>query len=133
MAAVPSKDTKPELALRRALHKRGLRFRTHTRDIVGRPDIANRRRKIAIFVDGDFWHANPACWQRRGMDSMGELFPDAKRDYWMTKLQRNVVRDAEVNSQLARDGWQVIRVWESELRADLDLVVSSVASAWCSA
>jgi len=130
MAAVRGHDTRPELALRRALHARGVRYRVHPRDVVGHPDLANRSRKVAVFVDGDFWHANPAEWQRRGFDSMEAQFPITKRAEWMAKLRRNVERDAEVNDALASDGWQVIRVWESEIRADPEGVADLIAKHW---
>jgi len=130
MAAVRGRDTRPELALRRALYARGVRYRLHPRDVVGRPDLANRSRKVAVFVDGDFWHANPAEWQRRGFDSMEAQFPMPKRAEWMSKLLRNVERDAEVNNALASEGWQVIRVWESEICADPEAVADLVARRW---
>jgi DNA mismatch endonuclease (patch repair protein) len=130
MAAVRGRDTQPELVLRRALHARGLRYRLHPRDVTGRPDIANRSRKVAIFVDGDFWHANPAEWERRGFDSMEAQFSAPKRGRWVSKLRRNVERDAEVNDALASDGWRVIRVWESEVRADPEAVANLILRQW---
>lgn len=130
MASVRGRDTRPELALRRALHARGVRYRLHPRDVAGRPDLANRLRKVAVFVDGDFWHANPAEWQRRGFDSMEAQFPMPKRAEWIAKLQRNIERDAEVNDALASAGWQVIRVWESEIQANPDGVADLIARRW---
>lgn len=130
MAAVRGRDTRPEIALRRALHARGIRYRLHPRDIRGRPDLVNRSRKVAVFIDGDFWHANPAEWRRRGFDSMEAQFPTSKRADWVSKLRRNIERDAEVNAGLASEGWLVIRVWESEIRANLEVVAESIASRW---
>jgi DNA mismatch endonuclease (patch repair protein) len=130
MAAVRSHNTEPELRLRRALHARGLRYTTHPRDLPGRPDLANRGRKLAIFVDGDFWHANPDVWERRGMTSMGEQFPADRRAFWTQKLLRNMTRDNEVNAMLYSQGWQVIRVWESEIRANLDVIADRIATKW---
>ena len=130
MGAVRGRDTRPELALRRALHARGVRYRLHPSDVVGRPDLANRSRKVAVFVDGDFWHANPAEWQRRGFDSMEAQFPTPKRAEWVAKLRRNVERDTKVNAALASEGWQIIRVWESELRADPEAVADVIAGQW---
>jgi DNA mismatch endonuclease (patch repair protein) len=130
MAAVRSRDTAPELRLRQALHALGLRFRTHPPDIPGRPDIVNQSRKVAVFVDGDFWHGNPAAWRQRGMTSMGELFPPEKRRFWTQKLERNMARDNEVNAMLSDSGWQVVRVWASEVLTNTDVVASRVAQVW---
>ena len=115
MAAVRSKDSKAELALRRELHARGMRYRLHARDVPGRPDLVIRSRRLAVFVDGDMWHGNEH--RRRGMTSMAELFP-TRTDWWVAKIERNMQRDQEVNEQLAADGWTVIRIWESEVLAD---------------
>jgi len=115
MAAVRNKDSKAELALRRELHARGMRYRLHARDVPGRPDLVIRSRRLAVFVDGDMWHGNEH--RRRGMTSMAELFP-TRTDWWVAKIERNMQRDQEVNEQLAADGWTVIRIWESEVLAD---------------
>ncbi len=115
MAAVRSKDSKAELALRRALHARGLRYRLHAKDIPGHPDLVIRSRKIAIFVDGDMWHGNEH--HRRGLASLADLFP-TRTDWWVAKIERNMQRDREVNAQLAANGWMVVRVWESEVLQD---------------
>lgn len=130
MAAVRGRDTRPELLLRRALFARGIRYRVHPKDVPGRPDLANRTRRIAVFVDGDFWHGNPAEWRRRGFDSMEAQFRAENRDRWIAKLKRNTERDQEVTTRLEADGWRVIRVWESEVRADPDHVADAVAAAW---
>jgi len=130
MASVKRRDTKPELALRRALHARGLRYRVHPCDVTGRPDLVNRSRRVAVFVDGDFWHGNPAEWERRGFNSMEAQFPEAKRERWTAKLRRNIARDREVTSALEARGWTVVRLWESEIRADVEAAADRVAAAW---
>ena len=130
MAAVHGRDTRPEVALRQVLHARGLRYRVHPRDVPGRPDLVNRRRKVAVFVDGDFWHGNPDEWRRRGYDSMEAQFPASKRDHWTTKLKRNVARDAEVNEALRQQGWRVVRVWESDIQTDIGAAVEKIEAAW---
>jgi DNA mismatch endonuclease, patch repair protein len=132
MAAVRGRDTKPELALRRALHARGLRYRVHPRDVPGHPDLVNRQRKIAVFVDGDFWHGNPKEWKRRGFDSMEAQFPERKRALWTTKLKRNVQRDREVDATLTAAGWQVLRFWESEIQTNLDAIAAQIIESWAS-
>lgn len=130
MAAVRGRDTRPEVALRQVIHARGLRYRVHPRDVPGRPDLVNRRRKVAVFVDGDFWHGNPDEWRRRGYDSMEAQFPASKRDHWTTKLKRNVARDAEVNEALRQQGWHVVRVWESDVQTNIGAAVERIEAAW---
>jgi DNA mismatch endonuclease (patch repair protein) len=115
MAAVRNKDSKAELALRRALHARGLRYRLHAGDVAGRPDLVIRSRRLAVFVDGDMWHGNEH--RRRGMASLEDLFP-TRTQWWVAKIERNMQRDLEVNERLAADGWTVVRLWESEVLAD---------------
>lgn len=112
MSAVRSKDSKAELALRQELHRRGLRYRLHARDVVGKPDLVVRSRKVAVFVDGDFWHGN--AHRLRGLDRLEDLFP-TNRAWWMKKLRRNMERDHEVTETLRSEGWRVIRIWESEV------------------
>ncbi|MFL6160763.1 MAG: very short patch repair endonuclease [Jatrophihabitantaceae bacterium] len=116
MAAVRSKDTEPELLLRRELHRRGLRYRLHGR-LPGRPDLVFGPARLVVFVDGDFWHGHG--WRERGFTSWEAQF-DRHRDpaRWRAKIGRNIARDAEVNAQLTESGWQVLRVLESEVRRD---------------
>jgi DNA mismatch endonuclease, patch repair protein len=118
-------DTKPELALRRALHQLGYRFRKDYRlDLDSgrrvRPDIAFTARRVAVFVDGCFWHACPQHGSK----------PRANDWYWTPKLQRNVERDRAADETLAAAGWQVVRVWEHEsLEQALAAVVAAVGAA----
>jgi DNA mismatch endonuclease (patch repair protein) len=114
MAAVKNRDSRAELSLRRALHARGLRYRLHARDIPGTPDIVIRSRKLAIFVDGDMWHGNPEVLRARHLERLEELFP-TRTEWWVAKIQRNRQRDADVNALLSRQGWTVVRLWESEI------------------
>jgi DNA mismatch endonuclease, patch repair protein len=115
MAAVRSKDSKAELALRRALHARGLRYRLHARDVIGHPDVVIRSRRLAVFVDGDMWHGNEH--KRRGLSCLADLFP-TRTEWWVDKIERNMRRDQEVSEQLAAAGWAVVRIWESEVLED---------------
>lgn len=119
MQHIRSADTKPEIMLRKALWHRGLRYRKNYRKLPGAPDIALTRQKIAIFVDGDFWHA------RHHRDNPGEQI-DSHKDFWKKKLTRNVERDREVTDALTEQGWLVLRFWESDIRADLDACVQTV-------
>lgn len=126
MAAVRNKDSKAELALRRALHAQGLRYRLHARDVFGHPDLVIRSRRVAIFVDGDMWHGNEH--RRRGMKDLAELFP-TRTEWWVAKIERNVQRDQEVNARLTADGWTVVRVWESEVLKDSDCAANKIIQA----
>ena len=115
MAAVRSKDSKAEIALRRVLHARGLRYRLHARDVIGHPDLVIRSRRLAVFVDGDMWHGNEHV--RRGLSSLADLFP-TRTEWWVAKIERNMRRDQEVNAQLVAAGWLVVRLWESVVLED---------------
>ena len=112
-------STKPEILLRKALWHRGMRYRKNWRALPGTPDIALTRRKIAIFVDGDFWHA------RGHEDNPGEQIA-SRQAYWKKKLTRNVERDKDVNEALTQLGWLVLRFWESDINSDLEACVRHV-------
>ena len=115
------RDTKPELALRRALHAAGLRYRVdyrvRTDDRLVRPDVVFTRVQLAVFVDGCFWHRCPVHGNS----------PRANGAYWGPKLDRNVARDRAVNCALQAAGWAVMRVWEHE---DPQLAAQRVAAAY---
>ena len=114
-------DTKPEILLRKALWHRGIRYRKNWRKLTGCPDIVLTRQKIAIFVDGDFWHA-------RGYQDRPGSQIDANQSYWQKKLARNGARDREENDQLTEQGWLVLRFWESDIKKDLDSVLAEILS-----
>ncbi|SNS43346.1 T/G mismatch-specific endonuclease [Geodermatophilus saharensis] len=113
-------DSKPEIKLRSALHARGLRFRKdHRLDLPGarvRPDIVFTRRKVAVFVDGCFWHVCPVHGRQ----------PTRNEWYWTPKLRRNVERDEQANAALQDAGWSVVRVWE---HAGLEEAIQAVLAA----
>ena len=113
MQRIRSKDTKPEVMLRKALWQHGIRYRKNYNKLPGSPDIVLTRQKIAIFVDGDFWHA------RYHKDCPGEQI-GSNQEYWKKKLTRNVERDAEVNDELTEMGWLVLRFWESDIKRDIE-------------
>lgn len=115
MSAVGPKDSRAELTLRRELHARGLRYRLHASDVTGRPDIVIRKYRLAVFVDGDFWHGN--SWRLRGLNSLEEQFPTNTR-FWVRKIRGNMRRDREVTETLTNQGWTVIRLWESQVLED---------------
>ena len=107
MARIKSKDTKPELAVRRMAHALGGRFRLHRRDLPGSPDIVFPKRRLALFVHGCFWHQHAGCARSKR--------PATQTAYWNSKLQRNVVRDAANLDALARLGWRTHVIWECEI------------------
>jgi DNA mismatch endonuclease (patch repair protein) len=110
MRAIKSKDTKPELAVRKALRAAGLTgYRLHRKDLPGRPDIAFIGRKKAIFVHGCFWHGHD-CLE-------GNRRPQSQRDYWLPKISGNQQRDARHHARLLDSGWDVLTVWECDLQA----------------
>lgn len=119
MSAVKSKDTRPELMLRRALWHENMRYRVNFKNLPGKPDIVFTKYKIAVFVDGDFWHGHN--WALRGMSSFEEEL-EGYSDYWRTKLLRNIERDKENDLLLRSMGWTVIRFWESEIKKDVELI-----------
>lgn len=124
MSRVRSRDTVPELLLRRALHRRGLRYRLHA-ELPGTPDIVFPRQKVAVFVDGDMWHGEG--WRERGFRSMEEQFSNHRNpEFWIAKIRKNVQHDQDVNHALVGLGWAVHRVRESEVRGDLVSVVDEV-------
>lgn len=117
MSRVRNKDSKAELALRRALHATGVRYRLHAGDVPGRPDLVIRSRRLAVFVDGDLWHGNPEEVRRRGRDSLAELFP-SRTEWWVAKIERTMARDREVTATLQAAGWTVVRLWEHDVLRD---------------
>lgn len=124
MAAVRSHDTEPELMLRGVLHRRGLRYRLRY-PLPGKPDITFVAARVAVFVDGDFWHGHG--WHERGFNSMEAQFDGhADPEKWRAKIRRNMDRDLEVSAALAEHGWLVHRVLESTIRRDLPAVASEI-------
>ena len=108
MRRIRSKDTSPELALRRLVHSLGYRFRLHRKDLPGKPDLVFPSRLKVIFVHGCFWHQHPGCREGR--------MPASRREYWEPKLTRNQTRDAENRIRLKEKGWDVLTVWECSLQ-----------------
>jgi DNA mismatch endonuclease (patch repair protein) len=118
MSRVKGRDTGLERVVRSALHRTGLRFRKHVRDLPGRPDIVFPGVKLAVFLDGDFWH--------------GYRFPLWKRTlpaFWRRKISRNRERDQQNFRRLRRSGWQVLRLWQHEVRRDHRLAVERILEA----
>lgn len=111
MARIRSRGTKPEMIIRRNLHALGYRFRLHRKDLPGSPDIVFPGRRKVIFVHGCFWHRHTCALARQ--------VPRTRLEYWGPKLSRNVERDKTATAALSAAGWNVLTIWECELR-DLD-------------
>ncbi|OPY73258.1 MAG: Very short patch repair protein [Syntrophorhabdus sp. PtaU1.Bin002] len=118
MSRIKGKDTALELRVRSALHRRGLRFRKHVKDLPGKPDIVFRKTRVVVFVDGDFWH--------------GYRFPsweDKVSDVWKKKISKNRERDAKNRRKLRQMGWTVIRLWQHEIQKNFETCIERVDSA----
>ena len=114
--------TRPELLLRSALWKSGLRYRKNDRTVPGKPDIVFKGTRVAVFCDGDFWHGRN--WEER----RAKLECGHNPEYWTAKIERNMERDKTICQTLVDKGWIVVRVWESDIRKDLQQVVEHIKS-----
>lgn len=119
MARIKGSNTKPELLLRSELWKHGLRYRLDAKVPVGRPDLVFPRQRIAIFIDGCFWHGCPIHYVR----------PRSRHDFWARKLGANVERDRRHTLTLESQGWVVLRFWEHEVTDALEMAVERIAAA----
>ena len=110
MQAIKSKDSKIELALRKELWSRGLRYQKNVSSVFGNPDIVFKGKKVAVFCDGEFWHGFD--WENRKNQIK------SRREYWIPKIERNIQRDKEVTETLENAGWTVLRFWEKEIKEE---------------
>lgn len=108
MSRVRSKNSRPEMRVRRLVFAEGYRYRLHARDLPGCPDLVFRGRSKVIFVHGCFWHRHEGCALAR--------MPKSRLDFWEPKLEANKQRDARNKKQLAREGWKVLTIWECQLK-----------------
>ena len=106
MRAIKSKDTKPEMVVRKLVHSMGYRYRLHQLDLPGKPDLVFARRAKVIFVHGCFWHGHCAC--------KGGHLPKSNGAYWTTKIEKNRARDKRAVRQLRASGWGVMTIWECQ-------------------
>jgi len=107
MGRVRSRDTKPEMVVRRMVHAMGYRYRLHAKDLPGKPDLAFRSRRKVIFIHGCFWHRHNDCALAR--------LPKSRLDFWLPKLDANRQRDLKNEHALREAGWDVLTIWECEL------------------
>lgn len=118
MRSNKAKGTKPELIVGKALYAGGIRYRKNAPDIYGKPDFSIKKYRVAIFVDGDFWHGKD--WPLKKSEHK------TNKEFWINKIERNIERDKEVNERLAGEGWTVIRVWESDVKKDINKVTEYI-------
>lgn len=118
MSKIRGKNTKPELAFRKALYAAGYRYRIDYKKLIGKPDILLKKYKTAVFIDGEYWHGHN--WSIRK--------PKVKtnREFWIAKIERNMQRDREVNAELQRLGYTIFRFWETEIKRELDICLQKV-------
>lgn len=121
MRAIRSKDTTIELALRKALWQRGIRYRKNYKGLIGKPDIVIKKYRIAVFCDSDFWHGYD--WENR------KSRIKSNQNYWIPKIERNMKRDREVTVALVEQGWIVLRFWEHTIRKELEECVNDIQEA----
>ena len=111
MSRIRSKNTKPELMVRKVLHNSGIRYRLHAKDLPGKPDLSNKRRKFAIFVNGCFWHQHKGCKRAS--------IPKSNTEYWIPKLKKNINRLKENLEELDNMGFTTVVIWECEVNKTL--------------
>lgn len=121
MQAIRSKDTTIELALRKALWKKGIRYRKNYKGLIGKPDIVITKYRIVVFCDSDFWHGYD--WDNR------KSRIKSNQEYWMPKIERNMKRDKEVTAVLVEQGWIVLRFWEHSIRKNLESCLDDIEEA----
>lgn len=127
MSRVRSRGSNAERALRRALASHGLRYRLHVKAVIGKPDFVFHALRLAIFVDGDFWHGRGIL--EDGVEQFRRTMRTERREWWIAKLSANITRDQNVNRSLRRCGWRVLRFWESEVLKDPERSARRVATA----
>lgn len=115
MSSIRSKETKPEVKLRKRLWAEGLKYRKNY-NLPGKPDVAFVKKKIVVFVDGCFWHKCPKCYKK----------PKSNKKYWASKIKYNVEKDKKINKELEEKGWKVLRFWEHDINKNIDDCVKKI-------
>ena len=118
MSGIRGRNTKPEIAVRKALHRRGFRYALHGNHVPGKPDMVFPSRNAVIFVHGCFWH---------GHDCPLFRMPETRREFWQTKIARNQERDKQVRSQISEKGWRQLVIWECAIRGKGEKGLEAVA------
>lgn len=109
MSRIKGKDTKPELLVRKFLHKNGFRYRLHVKDMPGKPDIVLPKYKTVIFIHGCFWHGHEGCKYY--------VVPKTRTDWWLNKINGNISKDSRAEAALILQGWEILKIWECELKS----------------
>ena len=122
MKQVKNKDSDIELLLRKELWNRGLHYQKNVKEIMGKPDIVFKGKKIAIFCDSEFWHGYD--WENKNKEIK------SRRDFWIPKIERTMERDKEVTEKLEEDGWLVLRFWGKEIKKNLMNCADIIESAF---
>lgn len=108
MSRIRSKDTKPEIIVRRYLHRIGFRYRLHVKNLPGKPDVVLPKYKTVIFIHGCFWHGHDGC--------LYSVIPKSRTEWWLKKISRNKENDIKAVTLLSEAGWRIIQIWECELK-----------------
>jgi len=116
MASIRGKNTKPEVTIRKILWKKGMRYRIHNKSVFGTPDISIKKKRIAIFVDGCFWHGCNRCYKE----------PKTNVEFWRNKIIQNKKRRIKVRRHLKKEGWRILEFWEHEINSDPVLVSKKI-------
>jgi len=120
MQAIKASDTKAEVLLAKSLFRRGFRYRKNNKSVFGKPDLTFKKIKLAIFIDGEFWHGKD--WEIK-KDNI-----KSNRQYWIPKIERNISRDKTVNSELIKEGWTVMRFWAKEIEKNTEFYSGQIES-----
>ena len=118
MQAVKNKGSKIEIALAKSLWKKGFRYRKNDKTVFGKPDFTFKGLKIAVFCDSEFWHGKD--WEKRKHEHKSNV------EFWQKKIERNIQRDIEVNEQLKKEGWRVLRFWGKDIEKNLDFCIQEI-------
>lgn len=113
MSRIRSKNTKPEKILMKALREKGVWFTHHRKDVFGKPDVVFKRKKVAVFVDSDFWHGR-------------KHIPKSNQEFWVKKFERNRQRDEDVNLKLKEQGWVIIRISDDAVKKNINDCVENI-------
>ena len=118
MSRIKGKDTGLEIRVRSELHRRGLRFRKHVKELPGKPDVVFVAAKVAVFIDGDFWHGYRfASWEHK------------VSDFWKKKISKNRERDNKNHRKLRNTGWKVVRLWQHDIEKNFEVSINRIISA----